>query len=135
MASWQEIERIRKDPNFTRALALHLLNLSDLSEWEVTFLESISLKIEVDEFTNRQAEKLLEIRDESEYVDTIGFARSSVRILVERCQLGHLDIPREDDEHWVLSLPKGTSRIRAKNIGRLLRCARDLYLIEDEDAA
>jgi hypothetical protein len=136
MASWREIDRIRKDPTAMQALAAHLLKLpnADLTEWEIPFLESISRNRTTAEFTTRQAEKLLQIRDDSEYVSQIGYARLSVKLLIAGCQLGHLDLS-EDNEQWILGFPKGTASIRRKDIGRLLRCARDLNNIDDEDAA
>jgi hypothetical protein len=136
MASWREIDQIRKDPAAMRALAAHLLKLpsAGLTEWEITFLESISRNRTTEEFTTRQAEKLLQIRDDSEYVSEVGYARLSVRILIENAQLGHLDLS-EDNEEWILRFPKGTASIRRGEIGRLLQCARDLNNIDDEDAA
>jgi hypothetical protein len=136
MASWREIDRIRKDPAAMRALAAHLMRLpnADLTKWEIKFLDSISGDRTGGEFTTRQSEKLLQIRDDSEYVSEIGHARLSVKILITDCQLGHLDL-NEDNEEWILGFPKGTASIRRKDIGRLLRCARDLNNIDDEDAA
>src|SRR5712672_603700 len=136
MASWREIDRIRKDPTAMRALAAYLLRLpnAELTEWEIKFLESISSDRTSEEFTTRQAEKLMEIRDDSEEVTEIGYARQSVKILIADCQPGHLDL-NEDNEEWILRFPKGKTSIRRKYIGRLLRCARDLNNIDDEDAA
>ena len=135
MTSWREIDRIRKDPTAMWALAAFLLSLSDaeLTEWEIKFLESISTDRTTEEFTTRQAEKLIQIRDDTESVSEIGYARLSVRILIENCQLGRLDL-REDDEEWILGFPKGTTTIKRRHVGRLLRCARELNQI-DEDAA
>jgi hypothetical protein len=136
MASWREIDRIRKDPTAMKALAAYLLRLpnGELTEWEIKFLESISSDRTSEEFTTRQAEKLMQIRDDSEYVFEIGYARLSVKILIADCQLGHLDL-REDDEPWILAFPKGTASIKRRYVGRLLRCARDLKNIDEEDAA
>jgi hypothetical protein len=136
MASWREIDRIRKDPTAMRALAAYLLRLpnAELTEWEVKFLESISSDRTSEEFTTRQAEKLMQIRDDSEYVSEIGYARLSVKILIADCKMGHLDLS-EDNEKWILRFPEGTTSIRRRDIGRLLRCARDLNNIDDEDAA
>jgi hypothetical protein len=105
-----------------------------MTEWEIKFLGSISGDQTTEEFTTRQAEKLLQIRDDSEYVSEIGYARLSVKILIADCQMGHLDLS-EDNEEWILKIPNGTTSIRRKDIGRLLRCARDLNNIDDEDAA
>ena len=55
MASWREIDRIRKDPAAMRALAAHLMRLpnADLTEWEIKFLDSISEDRTGEEFTTR----------------------------------------------------------------------------------
>ena len=137
MASWREIDRIRKDPTAMRALAAHLLKLpnAELTEWEIKFLESISADRTGEEFTTRQAEKLMQIRDDSEYISEIGYARLSVKILIANCQMGHLDL-REGDAEWILGFPKRTTSIKRRDASRLLRRARDLNNIdEDEDAA
>jgi hypothetical protein len=136
MASWREIDRIRKDPTAMRALATFLLKIpnADLTEWEIKFLKSISGDQTTEEFTTRQAEKLMQIRDDSEDVSEIGYTRLSVRILIADCQIGHLDLG-EDDEEWILTFPKGASSIKRRLVGRLLRCARHLNNIDDEDAA
>lgn len=138
MASWREIDRIRKDPTAMRALAAYLLKLPrvELTEWEIKFLESISSEHTTEEFTTRQAEKLMQIREDSEEVSEIG-PRLSVKILIEDCKLGYLDIAAvdEDKAEWIKAFPAGTSRIKRKYTGRLLNCARILRNAEDEDAA
>lgn len=135
MASWREIERLRKDPPAMRRLAAYLLKLPDaeLTEWEIKFLESISNDQIAEEFSLRQSEKLLQIRDDTEFVTEVGHARLSVRILIEKCQLGYLDLDDGDDE-WVLRFPKGTTAIRRREAGRLLSCARQINEAEDEAA-
>ena len=71
MASWREIDRIRKAPAEFRAVAKWLLNLgAELTEWESIFVESICSDTEIREFTTRQSEKLLQIRDD--YGETQG---------------------------------------------------------------
>jgi hypothetical protein len=139
VASWREIDRIRKDPTAMRALAVYLLKLADaeLTEWEIKFLESISSDRTGEEFTTRQAEKLMQIRDDSEEVSEIGYQRLSVKILVKDCKLAYLDLAAldEDKAEWIKALPVGATKIKRKYIGRLLGCARMLNNIDDEDAA
>jgi hypothetical protein len=119
-----------------RRLAAYLLKLpnAELTEWEIKFLESISNDLLAEEFTVRQGEKLLQIRDDTELVTEVGYARLSVRILIEKSQLGYLDLDDGDDE-WILKFPKGTATIRRRDASRLLRCARQLKEAEEEDAA
>jgi len=66
MASWKEIDRIRKEPKAFRALAkgLRAQFSDDLTDWEKDFLEGIAGRVEKEEFTTRQSEKLLQIRDD-----------------------------------------------------------------------
>ena len=138
MASWREIDRIRKDAVAMRSLAAHLLRLpaTDLTDWEIKFLQSISADQTNEEFTTRQAEKLLQIREDAEEVTEIG-PRLSVRILVEKCKMAYLDLAAvdEDKAEWIKTLPVGISKIKRKYAGRLLSCARILNDAEDEDAA
>src|ERR1700687_3164087 len=104
MASWREIDRIRKDPTAMRALAAYLLKLpnAELTEWEIKFLESISSDRTSEEFTTRQAEKLMQIRDDYEEVSEIGYDRLSVRILIADCKIGYLNLFAldEDKAEW-----------------------------------
>ena len=139
MASWREIDRIRKDPVAMRALAAYLPRLpnAELTEWEIKFLKSISEERTSEEFTTRQAEKLMQIRDDSEEVSEIGYERLSVKILIQDCKIGYLNLFAldEDKAEWIKAFPLGTAKIKRKYIGRLLWCARMLNNLDDEDAA
>lgn len=68
MASWIEIERVRKDPNLFKPLAGHLLADLDYaqvrSDTATDFLESVS-RYRSDEISIRQGDFLLELRDEA----------------------------------------------------------------------
>jgi hypothetical protein len=133
MASWQEIDRIRKDPKAFRALAKGLrTHISELTDWEKDFLSSINSQSDKDEFTTRQSEKLLQIRDDYVSVTEIrgGF---SVKIILRQCHEARLDL-LEDDEEWIVQrFEQSSTTIRRKHAGRLRRCARQLGLIEDDD--
>jgi hypothetical protein len=133
MASWKEIDRIRKEPKGFRALAkgLRAQFSDDLTDWEKDFLEGIAGRDGKEEFTTRQSEKLLQIRDDYTSVSELpgGF---SVSIVLKQCKEARLDLS-EDDEQWVLrSYERSPSTIRRKNTGRLMRCARELHIIEQE---
>jgi hypothetical protein len=132
MASWREIDRVRKDLQAAADIARRLLSLpaSELSDWELDFLRSIRRLRSSTELTTRQAEKLLQIRDDIEEVtEVLGF---SVSLLLKGCVEARLDLS-EGDEEWVLARSQaGTVSIRRKHIGRLVRCARELNLIEQE---
>src|SRR5713226_7416898 len=100
MASWREIDRVRKNPKGAADIAKRLLTLplSEFTDWEIDFLRSIQRLRNVEEFTTRQAEKLLQIRDDVEVVEEVlGF---SVQLLLKGCFEARLDLP-EADEEWV----------------------------------
>ncbi len=131
MASWREIDRIRKAPAEFRALAKRLLNFgAELTEWESTFLESICINRHSVEFTTRQSEKLLQIRDD--YETLTEFHGFSVKIMLRQCRDAQLDLSESDGE-WILKqFQRSQTTMRRKNIGRLMRCARELRVIEGE---
>jgi hypothetical protein len=106
-------------------------------DWEIKFLKGISSDLTSEEFTTRQGEKLMQIREDSEEISEIGYDRLSVKILIEDCKIGYLDLFAQDEDkaEWIRTFPAGTSRIKRKYSGRLLACARILNNIDDEDAA
>jgi hypothetical protein len=65
MASWNEIDRTRKNPQTFKPLAAHLLKLPDAnwSEYAEQFLQDVS-KYPHPELNTRQAEFLLKLRDD-----------------------------------------------------------------------
>lgn len=132
MASWKEIDRIRKDAVGFRALAARLLThtpANALTDWEATFLGQIAETVHVVEYTNRQAEKLLQIRDDTELLEKVG-AGFSVPKLIAGCHLGRADLT-EDQEAWIVDLhARGVTSVRRRDVGRLLRCAATLGLID-----
>ncbi len=134
MTNWREVERIRKDPRGFRVLASGLVSVCAdlLSEWEAAFLESVARRADNEAFTARQAEKLLEIRDGLKTTETAyGF---SVSKLIKGCFLARHDLG-DEDEVWISALhAQGIASIRVNQIGRLMRCARALNLVEREPA-
>jgi hypothetical protein len=135
MASWKEIDRIRKDAAGARALAGRLMKIypGEFTEWELTFLQSISDNTDLDDFTTRQVEKLLQIRDDAEHVTE--YRKSNIAMLIKKCHEARLDLS-EADEEWIAGLyERSGGSIRRKNVGRLFRCARELNIIEEDVAA
>ena len=132
MASWREIDRVRKDPQGAVNIAERLLALppTEFTDWELDFLRSIRRLRNVEEFTTRQSEKLLQIRDDVEVVEEVlGFR---VQLLLKGCFEARLDLP-EADEEWVAGrFQVSPCNIRRKHVGRLMRCARELNLIEEK---
>lgn len=135
MASWKEIERFRRDVGAAKRLAAKLLAFhSDFTEWERDFLEKIS-QIDADYgLTTRQTEKLLQIRDDSELITEYrGF---SIRLLIKQIYEARLDL-EEGDETWIVHIRENyDSSIRRRHVSRLMRYARDLHIVaQDEDVA
>jgi hypothetical protein len=128
MASWIEIERVGKDPIAIRSLAKRLLKLPDhdWTEWEADFLQDRSRQ--KDEINTRQAEKLLELRDEAElFSKAEGF---SVASLVENCWIARDDLQYESDRTFIESL-KGRTALKRRQLRKLFACSRELHIIED----
>jgi hypothetical protein len=132
MALWSEIDRIRKDPKGFRAVAKRLLAYGDeLTDWERDFLTSIQSQHDKDEFTNRQSEKLLQIRDDYEVVTKLP-RELSVRLVLQQCIEAKLDLS-ENDEAWIEQrVAESSATIRRKHVGRLMQCGREVHAIDPE---
>ncbi len=128
MTNWKEIERIRKDARGFRSLAVRLRSLDGLTLWETDFLEDVAALKSAAEFSTRQGEKLLQIRDDNELVKTVhGF---SVRTLLAKCHDARSDLS-EHDEAWITAArARDPEKMRRRDVGRLLGCAKDLDLVE-----
>lgn len=131
MTSWQEIERIRKDVKAARALAKRLLDApeegTELTDWESMFLESIAAWTRG--LTTRQAEKLLQVRDNAERVKEV-YEGFNVETLLQRCYEARLDL-KEADEAWIVDRrERSRTTIFRRDAARLMRCARELELID-----
>jgi hypothetical protein len=136
MASWREIDRIRKVPIEFRALAKRLLAFgTELTEWESIFVEKICNDTEIEEFTTRQSEKLLQIRDD--YETLTKFRGFSVEILLDKCWLARTYLSEGQEEKLKRLCERSWVSVRRRDIGFLMRCARELGVIEEEfdDAA
>ena len=131
MQDYKEIDRIRKDLVAVRSLAKRLLDLprADWNDWEIDFLQHMARHKGPDPITTRQGEKLLELRDDSEYYSSIrGF---SVQSLIKNCWLARDDLDSEYDRKFIEQL-KGTNclSIKRRQLRKLLACARELGEIE-----
>lgn len=129
MTSWKEIESIKRDPAGARDMAKILLASAELTSWEEPFLES--MKVHQGSLSTRQAEKLVEIRDQNQWVSTIG-RDFSVRLLLNACWEARHELNDEDDTAFIDRLKaRGASSARYREACRLLRCARELGVIDD----
>jgi hypothetical protein len=118
MTNWREINEISKDPQAVRSLARRLLKLPYMSwpEHGRGFLENMAKEREP--ITTRQAEYLIELRDETELHQVVG--GFFVGSLIEDCWRN-----REPDRGEALRVDHSTAgaRIAAERyaqLGRLL---------------
>ena len=127
MASWKEIEELKRNPDRGRVLAKSLLARPGLTTWEEDFLEK--LEGHQGPLSTRQAEKLLEIRDDIRRVESIeGF---SVKTMLPACYEARLDLDDEDDIEFLESLRASNATVwRYRDARRVLRCARKLHVID-----
>lgn len=133
MASWIEIDRVRKDPKVFKPLAKHLLVDADYaktrSEFATDFLENIS-RYRSDELSTRQSEILLELRDEARIYFKVGDGLS-VGILVGKCFLARFDLSSDDDVERIEALnASGRTFVTGKEMGWLKRICKELGEIE-----
>jgi hypothetical protein len=129
MASWIEIDRVRKDPVAFKALAKRLL--ADLhferSEFADGFLEDIS-NYNRGELTTRQAEVLLAMRDEAEIHFTI--KGLSVATLIDRCHQNRFDLEETDQQRIERLKAQGRRFVRGNEMGWFKHICKDLGEME-----
>jgi hypothetical protein len=130
MQNYREIDRVRKDSVAVRSLAKRLLAIPnhDWTGWEVDFLEGMTRHHGPDPLTTRQGEKLMELRDDAEYHSK--YRGLSVKILIEKCNLGRDDLDSADAEFVETLYASGATSIKRRQLFRLLRCGRELGHIE-----
>jgi hypothetical protein len=131
MASWTEIERVRKSPNRFKSLAAHLLTLPDANWWEYAerFLRDVS-KYPGAELNTRQAEFLLKLRDDKVIHHTIrgGFSAGS---LIRNCFEARFDLTDNEDIEFIQSLHRsGRSFVTGRQLGWFVRICKQLGEIE-----
>ncbi len=95
MASWREIDRIRKDPAAFKALAKRLLDDPgfERSEFADGFLTNI-IGWKRGELTTRQGEILLDLRDEAEI--HCEYQGLSIATLIEKCFANRFELAQAD---------------------------------------
>jgi|GEM_PF-1901429 len=134
MASWKEIERIRKDVGSAKRIAASLLKThSDFSDWEKDFLEAMTSRDDDYELTTRQSEKLLQVRDDCE--ETSEYRGFSIQLLIKQVFEARFDLGQADED-WIDKIwQRGSLSVKRKHVGRLIRCAKELFIIDGEIAA
>jgi hypothetical protein len=131
MQDYKEIDRVRKDSVAVKSLAKRLLSTPnhDWNDWEHDFLEHMVWRRGPEPITTRQGEKLIELRDQSEYHSSVrGF---SVASLITDCWLARDNLKSEEDRKFIEDLKaSAVSAIRRRHLGKLLACARQVGAAE-----
>ena len=133
MSNYRDINALAKDPKKVRVTALFLLTLCETnwSDWELDFLECMSTCSE--ELSTRQAEKLVELRDDAiRYTRASGFNFSSV---LEKCWRNRFELDADEDCEFLERLKsRGETALRRRDALRLRKCAVALGEIEPHQA-
>ena len=130
MASWIEIERVRKDSTTFKRLARKLSedpNCED-SEFADGFLENIS-NWKRDEISLRQAEVLLELRDATE--THFKYKGLSIALLMKHCYEGRFELDEGDRDRIEALVKTGRNYVTGKQIGWFKRICKQLGEMEE----
>lgn len=130
MPSHRELKRYYDDPQLAASLARQLIAdvSGTLSDWEIDFLDSLSNPASRERLSTRQAEVLLDLRERTNL--HVKIAGISVRNLVQRCWEARFDLSEEDEEFVCQLRETGSDAVRTNVARRLIRCSRQLRLIE-----
>jgi hypothetical protein len=129
MASWIEIDRVRKDPAAFKPLAKRLLKdpSFERSEFADDFLENI-INWKRDELTTRQGEILLELRDEAEI--HYEFKGLSIPILIDKCFANRFDLDDGDRQRIQRLRQSGKRYVTGGQMGWFKRICKQLNEME-----
>ena len=135
MTSHRALKALAENSDAVRGLALALLKIgagdsaTGWSDWELDFLDGMASRDSDEPLSMRQREKLDELKSSTErYAQINGLG---VRRLIERCWAERLDLESDDDQEYIDQLKNsGAHSVSRRQLGRLLRCCRDLGLIE-----
>lgn len=129
MTDFRDVDALAKNPVRAQSLARFLLALPEAhwSDWERDFLEPKAA--DACELSTRQAEKLLELRNNAlRYRTVSGYHLAA---LVERCWLCRDDLASEDDHDFIVALKnEGRALLTRPQALRLKRCATEVGLLE-----
>jgi hypothetical protein len=131
MASWREIDRVRKSPPTFKSLAAWLLNASNNDWWDYAekFLRDVS-EYPHPELNTRQAEYLLKLRDDKALHYTLpgGF---NVATLIQNCFEARFELDDEEDIEFIETLHKrGRPFLTGRQLGWFTRICKQLREIE-----
>jgi hypothetical protein len=129
MASWIEIERVRKDPAAFKPLAKRLLGDPTFarSEFADGFLENVA-GWKRGELTTRQGEILLELRDEAEIHRS--YKGLSIAILINKCFANRFELDEQDRARIEQLHASGKGYVTGAQMGWFKRICKALNEME-----
>jgi hypothetical protein len=129
VASWIEIDRVRKDPRAFKSMAKRLLDDPNFERTDFSddFLENV-LHWKRDELSTRQGEVLLEIRDEAEI--HFRYKSLSIAILIDKCYAARDELDLGDAERIERLKQSGRSYVRGRQMGWFKRICKQLGEME-----
>lgn len=132
MATERELSRVRRDPVEWRGIVKRLLEIADqggVDERHLVLIESLNAQTERVELSHRQAEWLLDARDDSEFVST--YFSFSIKAMLNECFDNRFGMDDEDDQMWLESIHgEGLVRLRKKDAKKLFQIALVLGVID-----
>jgi hypothetical protein len=136
LTDFRQLKTLAEDPGAVRALARQLLTVgsssdSSWTDWELDFLDSMAQRESEEPLSMRQREVLGELKNAAERRSTVDGL--NVRLLIERCWMERADLEADEDQAFIEDL-KGTGQrsVTRRQLGRLLRCCRELGVLEGE---
>lgn len=132
MATERELSRVRHDPVEWRGIVKRLLEIADqdgVDDRHLVIIESLNAQTERVELSHRQAEWLLDARDDSEFVAT--YFNFSIKLMLKECYENRFGIEDEDDQKWVEKThSERLVRLRKKDARKLFAIAVALDVID-----
>lgn len=131
MASHIEMSRTASDPVAVRSMARGLLIISSAgwTDWELDFLEHLAEWPGAEPLSERQREKLFELRDNS--TSYAAWRGLSIASLVRDCWIARLDLVEEDAAFIEELYTRKTVSLKRRQLGKLVALARQLNIIEE----
>lgn len=109
-----------------------LLEIADqdgVDDRHLVIIESLNAQTERVELSHRQAEWLLDARDDSEFVAT--YFNFSIKLMLKECYENRFGIDDEDDQKWVEKTnSERLVRLRKKDARKLFAIAVALDVID-----
>lgn len=109
-----------------------LLEIADqdgVDDRHLVIIESLNAQTERVELSRRQAEWLLDARDDSEFVTT--YFNFSIKIVLKECYENRFGIDDEDDHKWIEKVHSARlARLRKKDARKLFAIAVVLGVVD-----